>query len=179
MAALVVALAAGASTAGAQSREINGLLTGHLGRAAGGDIADGAAAPGASIAVMEGSGWGAEIDFGYVPDFEARFADSSIVTGMVNVIGMVQHPRYRPFGVGGLGGMRVRASVFEGVPAVSRTALAFNGGGGLLVIFNDTIGVRGDLRYFSFFESYADLPAAGRLDFWRLSIGATYSWPIR
>jgi len=40
--------------------------------------------------------------------------------------------------------------------------------------------VRGDVRYFRFLESHPDLLLTSNgFDFWRVSIGATFSWPIR
>ena len=172
----VLTTAAGAN---AQSSDLMGWITGHLGQAMGGDLRDRRVTPGVSLAVIEDGGIGAELDLARTEGFADRFAESSITTLMLNAIGTSRHPMYKPFGFGGVGIMRVRASVFEGVPALSRTALGVNAGGGMLVLFNETIGVRGEVRYFRYVQQYPELPAIGALDFWRVSIGATYAWPIR
>jgi hypothetical protein len=42
-------------------------------------------------------------------------------------------------------------------------------------------GIRGDVRYFRLFDRPEGLVLrdTGFFDYWRISIGATFSWPIR
>jgi hypothetical protein len=77
--------------------------------------------------------------------------------------------------------IRTRASIFDGVPVASRTDLGFDAGAGLQVMFNDVFGARGDVRYLRYFQRHPDLPVLdnGFFDFWRISVGGTFAWPIR
>ena len=172
------------AAAEAQPNDFTGLFTGFIGRARGGDIRDSGWTPGASLAVIDPGGLGAELDLSHVQEFDrARFVESGITTFMVNATGMWRDAAslVRPYAVGGVGVLRARVCVAECQVAVSRTDLAFDGGAGVFVLFNEAFGVRGDIRYFRYFQRNEDLPLldSGVLDFWRLSIGGTIAWPIR
>jgi len=170
------------ATAASAQQAFTGLASISVGAAHGGDVAERATTISGASAVVEESGWGAELDFSYAMDFAGvGFADSDVSSGMINVLWMRPEPRWRPFVSGGVGIMRVRASIFEGVVAASTTDAAMNAGGGLLVVFNDIVGVRGDVRYFRYFQTHAGLPLvnSGPFDAWRTTIGVTYSWPMR
>jgi hypothetical protein len=80
-----------------------------------------------------------------------------------------------------VGLLRVHAEPESGAPDLTRNDWAFNAGAGVIVVLNEAFGVRGDLRYFRYFESHDDLPQAdtSAFDFWRTSIGITWSWPVR
>jgi hypothetical protein len=178
--ALVVVCAAG--SAEAQSFNFTGLITGHLGVSGTNDVHDRAVTPGASMAVLDDNGLGAEVDIAHFNDFDSTlFADSSVTSAMLNLIVMSQRPVLRPFVVAGLGVMRVRGDIFEGVPSFGRTEGGWNAGGGALFMVNEDVGIRGDARYFRHFSRHADVPLAGDgvLDFWRASVGVTLAWPIR
>ena len=161
---------------------MTGMLSGHIGVVHGGDTEKVGVAPAASVTVLESSGWGAEVELGHARRFAGDvFEESGITTLMVNALYMRPHPVVRPFGTAGVGLLRVRASIIDEQSVVNRTDWGFNGGGGVLVMLNDAVGVRADLRYFRYFQSHDDLPLTnnGFFDFWRTSIGATWSWPIR
>ena len=172
-----------ASTVAAQPTPITGMLSGHLGVAAGGDTDNVGLTPAASVAVIESNGWGAEIDLGHTWRFAGdAFAESGITTLMVNVIGLWTSTTIRPFGTAGVGLLRVHAALADGdAAAVNRTDWGFNAGGGVLIMLDDKVGVRGDLRYLRYFQRHPDLPMtdSGFFDFWRTSIGVTWTWPIR
>ena len=87
----------------------------------------------------------------------------------------------RPFVVAGAGLLRVRTSLAFGEPVTSRTDWGFNGGGGVQWMITDAVGVRGDVRYFRYFQRHDDLPLLdnGFFDYWRTSVGLTFSWPIK
>jgi opacity protein-like surface antigen len=60
--------------------------------------------------------------------------------------------------------------------SISSNYFTFNAGGGVMVFFNEHLGVRGDLRYFRAYGfKVTDLENAGlgwdRFDFWRVGIG--------
>jgi opacity protein-like surface antigen len=161
-----------------------GFATAFIGMARGGDVADPSWTPGASIAVIDDSGLGAELDLSHVRDFnKTRFADSSITSLMINATGIwVDAPALvRPYVVVGVGLLRARACFPDCQQTASRTDVGFDAGGGVFVIFKELIGVRGDVRYFRYLQRPTDLPLTeqGFFDFWRTTIGATITWPIR
>jgi opacity protein-like surface antigen len=179
---LAVAVLSYAAAAEAQPSTFTGSVTAHIGLAHGGDVRDRAWTPGASMAVIDDNGIGVELDVAHTRDFDqAFFADSAITSFMLNVIGMYPHPAFQPFVNVGVGIMRTRAAVFEGLTPASRTDIAFDAGGGLQYMFNELLGVRGDVRYFRYFERHNDFPRLdnGVFDFWRSSVGITVAWPIR
>lgn len=178
---MAAALLCATSPARAQQfSELTGMLTGMVGAATSGDVRQRAVTFGGSSAVIEESGIGAEVEIAHTSEFDPdRFADSTVTSFMVNALRMGRHPKYRPYAAGGVGLLHVGVEVFDGVTAASRTGLGFNGGGGMVVVFSDVIGVRGDVRFFRFFQQYPELPASGTFDYWRVTVGATYSWPIR
>jgi outer membrane protein with beta-barrel domain len=185
--ALTAACLCVASLASAQSPYFGvGMLTPYIGASAGGDVRDSAVTPGVSMAALDSSGFGAEIDLGHAREIDdSRFSSSAITSFTVNAIGMWQVPVarrvLRPFVAAGVGVLRVRAEVSEGGLVTSRTDWAFDAGGGVLYMFNDLIGVRGDVRYFRYFERFDDLPLRdnGFFDYWRTAVGVTFAWPIR
>jgi opacity protein-like surface antigen len=149
--ALTVVGVCWAAVAAAQPPIYAGLLTGHLGATTGGDARSAALTPGASIAVIDANGLGAELDLGHAREFDdERFAESGITTLMVNVLGMVPSGTWRPFVAGGVGLMRVRASLGDGQTLASKTDWGFNAGAGLLYELNEAVGIRGDVRYFRY-----------------------------
>jgi opacity protein-like surface antigen len=179
---LAVAVLSCAAAAEAQPSTFTGSITAHIGAAHRGDVRGKAWTPGASMAVIDSNGIGAELDVAHTRDFdEVLFAESAVTSLMLNVIGMYPHPSIQPFVNAGAGVMRTRAAVFQGQTPTSRTDVAFSVGGGLQFMFNELIGVRGDMRYFRYFQRHTDLPMLdnGFFDFWRSSVGVTLAWPIR
>jgi opacity protein-like surface antigen len=158
-----------------------GILTPHIGVAAGGDVRGGAITPGLSMAVIDLNGFGAEVDLAHSRGVDGdRFSESAITSLMVNFFGMWVRSPVRPFVVAGAGLLRVRAAT-TGVVFTSRTDLAFNLGAGAAYALNEIVGVRGDVRYFRYFQRHPDLPLLdnGFFDFWRTSAGVTLSWSIQ
>ncbi|MGQ0735230.1 MAG: outer membrane protein [Acidobacteriota bacterium] len=180
--AMAVAGVLWAASVEAQPSEVTGLISGHLGVASGGDVRDKGLTLGALLAVVESNGWGAELDLSHARRFDdSRFAESGLTTLMLNVGWLEQREKVRPYAGVGAGLLRVRTSIADGVPVTSRTDWGFNAGGGVLIPVNDAVAVRGEVRYFRYFQRHADLPRLdnGFFDFWRTAVGITYSWPIR
>ena len=100
---------------------------------------------------------------------------------LVNALYIQPHPLVRPYGAAGVGLLRVRASIVGEQTVVNRTDWGLDAGGGVVVMFNDAVGLRGDVRYFRYFQRHDDLPLIndGFFDFWRTSVGVTWTWPIR
>ncbi len=133
---------------------------------------------------------GFEVDLGYSPNFfedtagdrNFEFGDSNVTTLMGNVL--VSTPPgsgFRPYGSAGLGLIRANVSSGTGLfNDLSTNDLGLNVGGGINAHFNDMIAVRGDLRYFrSLQDNVADNDFDldfGSFDFWRGSVGLTFSW---
>jgi opacity protein-like surface antigen len=94
---------------------------------------------------------------------------------------MVPRGLVRPFGGVGAGLVRVRAADRTGHTLFSQTDWGLSAGGGALVMLNEFVGVRGEVRYFRHFTRHDDLPLVegGPFGFWRTSAGVTYVWSIR
>jgi hypothetical protein len=170
-----------ASVVEAQQSSFIGVASVNFGATTGGDVEERALSPSGSLAVIESSGLGVELDIGHTLNFAGdRFAESGLTGVMLNVIGLWPHPVVRPFASAGVGVLRGRVSLFEGQPIFSRSEAGANVGGGLVLIFDDAVGVRGDVRYFRYLERQTDVPIAdGFGGFWRTSVGVVFSWPIR
>jgi len=145
---------------------------------------------GFSLAGMGAGVVGFEVDFGYSPNFfetgtnengDFDFVDDSNVatlTGNVILgipIGGTTGGSVRPYIVGGVGLIRTNvgdASDFFDV--TTKNDFGFDVGGGVMGFFNDSIGLRGDVRYFRTFrgteENVTGL-ALGNVNFWRGSVG--------
>ena len=139
--------------------------------------------------------FGFELDFGYAPnffqlteggeDFEFFNVDSSITTIMGNVvigvpIGGGSGPGVRPYALGGVGLMRANIKFEDLFEDLSSNDLGVNFGGGVDVFFSDSIGIRGDLRYFRGIQndggdSIDDVDFnLDDFDFWRATVGITF-----
>lgn len=184
MLALLLTILPAAAEAQTVGTGFTGLATLFIGGAHGGDVRGTGWTPGVSVAVIETSGWGAELDLSHVREFDSdRFVESGITTVMFNAVGMWPPPDalLRPYALGGVGLLRVRACVQDCQLVVSRTDWAMDAGGGVSAVINEFVGVRGDIRYFRFLQRHRDLPLNdnGFFDFWRTSVGVVVSWPIR
>ena len=170
-----------ASTVSAQSIRMGtfrGYLTGHLGTAVGGEVSDPQLMPGVSVGVHEQDGWGAELDFGRASDAQAGVQVLDVTTYMVNGAWIKPTGLFRPFGLIGAGIMQI-----HGCDATcSRTAttydLGLSTGAGVFALLNDSVGLRGDVRYLFSGADHPDLGRPEKFGFWRISIGATFTWTI-
>jgi opacity protein-like surface antigen len=171
----------GAPPAAAQSL-FTGLLTGHIGAARGGDVRDATRTAGASLAVIDRSGYGAEIDIGHTGSLDEEFfRDGSVTSFTLNFIAVYPEGPFRPFVNVGAGLFRLRTALAIDQPVVVNTETGWDAGAGLFYTVNEFLSLRGDLRYFRLFERPENLVLrdSGFFDYWRTSIGATFTWPIR
>ena len=150
---------------------------------------------GGSLATMGGGILGLEFDFGYSPnffqlteggeDFEFFDVDSSLTTLMANLIvgipiGGSSGAGVRPYGAAGIGLMRANVAFEDVFEDLSSNDLGINFGGGVHIFFTDTLGLRGDLRYFRGLQNDEDdefLDVDFNLDdfdFWRATVGITF-----
>jgi opacity protein-like surface antigen len=143
---------------------------------------------GASLAIGSGAA-GFEVDFGWAPNFfedtadgDFGYADSNVTTLMANLtIGGTGGRRgsgVRPYVVGGVGLIKSKIGNADDFFNVDTTDWGFNVGGGITGFFSDSVGLRGDLRYF---RSLRDDEPDDEIDialsdfrFWRGSIGLTF-----
>lgn len=178
---LVLIVLLSASPAAAQSRAMGsfqGLFTPHLGVAAGGDVTGPRLTFGASVAVHEQDGWGAELDFGRATDTDAGALVLDLTTYMVNAAWMRPTGSIRPFGIGGLGVMQVTGCTTPCTRASTTYDLGLTAGAGVMARINDWVGVRGDARFFFASADHFDLGRPDNLNFWRVSAGMTLMWAI-
>jgi hypothetical protein len=178
---VVVGVVLAAGRADAQWVWYTGTLTGHIGVARGGDVGNATTIGGASLAVVDSKGLGAEIDIAHSGGFERDvLGDSSVTSFMVNFVSMYPRQGIRPFLNVGAGVLRVHTAL-PGEASVGRTEAAWNAGAGIAIDANDLLGFRADVRYFRLFDQPDNfvLRDEGIFDYWRTSIGVTLSWPIR
>jgi opacity protein-like surface antigen len=131
---------------------------------------------------------GFEVDLGYSPNFfedtagdrNFEFGDSNVTTLMGNLLLSAKPGSgFRPYLSTGLG--LIRSNVSSGTNLfndLSTNDLGFNIGGGANVLFNENIGIRGDIRYFRSLQDNEpdnDLDLSlSSFDFWRGSVGVTF-----
>jgi opacity protein-like surface antigen len=99
--------------------------------------------------------FGFEVEFAYIPDFfgDSPNTDSSVFTLMGNFMLAPRFGPVQPYGLVGLGLIRTQAEV-TAAPASDEDESQFgwDAGGGLIVMFGNNVGVRGDVRYFHAFQ---------------------------
>jgi opacity protein-like surface antigen len=133
---------------------------------------------GARLGAMAHGIIGADIDFGYTPNFYGQgstFDSSGVLTVMGNLVVGVPAGPVRPYVTGGVGVIRrnVDFSSAANVASVSDTKFAYDVGGGLNILFSKHVGINGDLRYFRNFASgfsFRDL-VNDTFGLWRGSVG--------
>ena len=170
-----------ASDGFAQSRAMgsfHGLFTAHVGAAVGGEVSKPRLTPGASVSVQEQDGWGAELDFGHTSDALAGVQILDLTTYMVSALWMKPDGYLRPFGLAGAGIMQIDGCDSPCNRPAQTYDFGLTFGGGLLAALNDTVGVRGDVRYFFATADHPDLRRPDNFGFWRISVGATFMWAI-
>ena len=83
----------------------------------------------------------------------------------------------RPYVSGGVGLLKSRLDDVDDFFDVDQNSFGINAGGGVMIFFTDSVGIRGDMRYFRSLknndENDLDL-SLGSFDFWRASAGVTF-----
>jgi len=175
-----VAIVASANDAHAQMSmgTFQGFLTGHVGAVTGGDVTSARMVAGASMAVHEASGWGAEIDFGRATDVGAPRQLLDLTSYFVNAAWVKPRGTVRPFGLAGAGIMQIDGCVLPCRIDPRTYELGVSIGGGTYVTVTDFAALRADARYFMSTADHPELSRPGNLAFWRLTVGATFMWVI-
>ncbi len=133
---------------------------------------------------------GLEADFGSTPNFFATttgdanfdFGDSNVTTLMANLVigapvGGTTGPGFRPYASGGIGLLRSNVSTNGLFDDLSQNDLGLNAGAGAHLFFSDTVGLRGDVRYFRALQKGSDGGRdldLGDFNFWRGTLGVTF-----
>jgi hypothetical protein len=131
---------------------------------------------GVSVGAM-GSIFGAEVDFGYAPDFFGKAPSNSnaVLTLMSNLMVIIPAGPIRPYGIVGLGLIRPHGQFNASLADVSQNTLGYDIGGGLNIFFVHSFGLRGDLRHMHTFQDVTlGVFQSQPLDFWRGSVGVTF-----
>ncbi len=135
---------------------------------------------GLSIAAMGRETIGFEFDLGFTPDFFAETepdTNNNLLTVMGNLIVGVPIGSVRPYAVGGIGIMRSRITGAADIIDVNRNDFGVNFGAGIMGLFSDSVGIRGEFRYFRSLEDQVDgFPDfdLSKFDFWRGSVGLVF-----
>jgi opacity protein-like surface antigen len=144
---------------------------------------------GGSIGFMGAGIFGFEVDFGYSPHFfetdEVSTLDGNVTSLMGNLIigipiGGQTGGGVRPYVSGGVGLLRSRLDDADDFFDLDDNSFGVNAGGGLMVFFSDSVGVRGDVRYFRSLAGDVDVDDGdvdldlGGFHFWRASAGVTF-----
>jgi opacity protein-like surface antigen len=134
-----------------------------------------------------GKAAGFEFEFGYTPDFFnqqtdfALIADSNVTTFMGNVlVNLGATARVKPYGIFGLGLLRSRIDATDLFDATTANDFGVNVGGGVICMFADNVGVRGDIRYFRSLQDPSNDNdtdvTLGKFDFWRGAVSFTFKF---
>jgi len=174
----VIAASAGEAHAQMTFGTFKGYLTGHVGVVNGGDVTSARMAAGASVAVYESNGWGAEIDFGRSTDVDTNTHPLSLTSYMVNAGWVRPDGLVRPFAGAGAGILQVNGCGFQCTSSARTYDLGMSLGGGAFIAVTEYVGFRADARYLFSFAEHPELGRPDNLSFWRLSVGATFMWPI-
>jgi len=169
------------------------IFTPYIGANFGGDAKDfdvdfkNNVAFGGSIGYMGAGVIGFETDFGYSPKFfedpNTNSFDANVTSLMANLIvgipvGGTSGPGIRPYVSGGAGLLKTRVDAADDFFDFNENAFGINAGGGIMAFFSDSVGIRGDFRYFRAIKdtnggSGVDL-TLGSFDFWRGTVGVSF-----
>jgi opacity protein-like surface antigen len=160
-------------------------ITPFAGATFNGDSAGERITGGASVLFM-GAVAGLELEAGFTPDFFGEGdlfdfdTDGNVTTLSANLLLGLGAGPVRPYATGGVGLLRSRiTSAGNLFDDVSENDLAVNAGAGLIVLFSEHVGLRGDVRYFRSLQDIdvGDLSVSlGSLDFWRAYAGVTFGF---
>ena len=129
------------------------MISGHAGKAFGGDLNDSRTTYGGAITFM-GERAGFEIEGAYTPDFfgdaDEFLGTNNVSTLMANILlgGRFGRSGSRVYASVGGGLLKSRVEDIDQFFDVSRSDFGVTGGVGIMGFFANNLGVRGDVRYF-------------------------------
>ena len=180
MLAATALLAISTSAASAQMTmgTFQGYFTGHVGMIAGDALTNEKLEVGASVAVQEERGWGAEIDFGHTSDATAGKQILDVTSYLVNAAWVKPGGLVRPFFVAGGGVLQVNGCDAPCNVSARTYDFGMSAGGGAYLALSEYAGLRADARYFFSAADHPDLHRPDNFSYWRITIGATFMWTI-
>lgn len=165
------------------SASAQGFIVPFIGFDYGGDsgcpIATGCEDKNSNIGVAAGTMgalFGAEVEFGYARDFfgDTAGVDNSVLTLMANVFVGPKIGVVRPYVLGGVGLIKTHVEFTVGSIVDSSNNFGWDIGGGVMVMFGDHVGARGDVRRLQSFTDQSILGfglADEKIGFNRATIG--------
>lgn len=129
-----------------------------------------------------GNVFGFEEEFAYAKDFfgSAPTLDSSVLTLMSNVMLVPNLGPFRPYVLAGVGLIKSHVELTpSSIINADNNHFGWDLGGGLMILFGDHVGVRGDVRYFHSFQDFEVLGfslSSDKLDFGRASGGLVFKF---
>jgi opacity protein-like surface antigen len=126
--------------------------------------------------------FGFEEEFSYAQDFfgSAPGFENSVLTLMSNVMLVPNLGPFRPYALIGAGLIKTNVEFTPGsILNIDNNHFGWDVGGGLIILFGDHFGIRGDLRYFHSFRDLEvlDFDLGGtKLDFGRASGGFVFKF---
>jgi len=137
-----------------------------------------------NFGVSGGKLWGiggAEFEFGYARDFFGKTpgVDTNVLTLMGNVIVGPKLGFFRPFVLGGVGLIKSHVELTAGSLLDSSNNFGWDFGGGVMIMFGEHVGVRGDVRRFQSFQDQSILGfllAEEKLSFNRATGGVVFAF---
>jgi opacity protein-like surface antigen len=181
---LILAAATAAVSAPAVARA-QGYISPFIGTNFGSHSGNGRTNIGVDAGWMSGGVIGAELDFGYAPNFfgsEGTFGSNSVTNLMGNlIVGVPLGDRHgagiRPYATIGLGLLRTRVTgaSFSGTQSFTDNEAGMSAGAGLMAHVSNHLGIRGDVRYLRNLRDSSAINDVnidfGAFHFWRASIG--------
>ena len=163
------------------------LFTPFIGANFGGDTEAKKVNYGASFGYMGAGVFGFEVELAYSPDFFKPnnaaidlLSDSNVTTLMGNVIvgvplGGTRGPGVRPYATAGAGLMRTKLTSIGDLFEIDNKKFGVNVGGGVMIFVSDSVGLRGDVRYFRNITDTQKIAGfdldLGDFNFWRATGG--------
>jgi hypothetical protein len=149
------------------------------------------------VNVGANAGWmwagiiGAEVDFGYAPNFfgnQSTFGSNSVTDLMANLIvgvptggthgsgvrpGGTHGSGVRPYATIGIGLLRSQVNgATSSAASITDNGTGMNAGAGVMGDFSRHLGIRGDVRYFRNLSNVSNANINfGEFHFWRASVG--------
>jgi opacity protein-like surface antigen len=128
-----------------------------------------------------GGFFGTELEFAYAQDFfgEIPGVSSNVLTLMGNFMLAPRFGPVQPYGLIGLGLIKSHTELnATELLDTDNNDFGWDVGGGLMVFFNDNIGVRGEIRHFHAFQDFRllflDVEEQSKLDFGRAAAGVIF-----
>ena len=135
------------------SASAQAMFTGSIGNVFGGDAPSTKKVWAVGIGGGGAHGIGSELEYSQIGNFFETadgVAHGKILTLMPSIFLAIPINRVRPYGIFGFGFIRQRTSSSEGgvLSNLSDNDIGYSAGGGVILYFARSVGIRGDLRHF-------------------------------